>query len=140
VAVTPWLVASADSSMSAASKAFARRDCATAVDKALTARDRLPIAPEPYELLGYCNLRGGAYALGVEAMQGARDRDPSNWRYAYGLAVAQAIAGQDPRATAAEAVRLNPLEPMATDLAKALDTDDRDARFKAAARAPLPGG
>lgn len=140
VAVTPWLVASADSALTAASRAFSRGDCATAVDRALTSRDRFPIAPEPYELIGYCNLRGGAYALGVESMRDARDRDPDNWRYAYGLAVAQAIAGQDPRPMAAEAVRLNPLEPMATDLAKALDSDDPAKRFRAAARAKLPGG
>ncbi|MDA0182992.1 O-antigen ligase family protein [Solirubrobacter phytolaccae] len=140
VAVTPWLVASADSALTSASRAFSRGDCATAVNDALTARDRLPFAPEPYAILGYCNLRGGAYALGVEAMQSARERDPDNWRYAYGLAVAQAIAGRDPRPMAAEAVRLNPFEPMATDLQKALNSDDPAVRFRAAARAKLPGG
>ena len=140
VAITPWLVAGADRSLQSAARAFGRGDCRATVDAALAARDRLPIAPEPYELLGYCNLRGGAYALGVESMQAARDRDPDNWRYAYSLAVAQAIAGQDPRATAAEAVRLNPMEPMAQDLRKALDSDDPQERFRAAARAKLPGG
>jgi hypothetical protein len=140
LAVTPWLVAGADRSLRTAAAAFARGDCATAVDAALTARDRLPVTPEPYELLGYCNLRGGAYALGVQQMQAARDRDPDNWRYAYSLAVAQALDGRDPRPTAAEALRLNPLEPLAQDLREALDSDDPRERFRAAARAELPGG
>ncbi|MBE2318747.1 O-antigen ligase family protein [Solirubrobacter sp. CPCC 204708] len=140
LAVTPWLVAGADRALQSASAAFARGDCRATVDAALTARDRLPIAPEPYELLGYCNLRGGAYELAVQQMQAARDRDPDNWRYAYGLAVAQAIAGQDPRPAAADAARLNPFEPLAQDLRKALDSDDPGKRFRAAARAQLPGG
>jgi hypothetical protein len=140
VAVTPWLVAGWDTALAAGDRAFDRGDCRTAIDDALTARDRLPIAPEPYELVGYCDLRAGDSALGVDAMREARERDPRNWRFAYGLAVAQAIAGQDPRPAARTAVRLNPREPLARDLARAMETDDPAKRFRAAARASLPPG
>ena len=46
----------------------------------------------------------------MRAMRSARARDPDGWEYAYGLAVTQALAGQDPTAAAAAAHRLNPLE------------------------------
>jgi hypothetical protein len=138
LASTPVLVAASQSALTRASAAFERGDCATAVDAALDSRDALGVRPEPYELLGYCNLRGGAFGLAVQAMEAARARDPGNWRPAYGLAVARALDGRDPRAAIADARRLNPLDPRAADLAEALDSD-RPARWRrAAARARLP--
>ena len=52
-------------------------------------------------------------------------RDPDNWHYAYGLAVAQALAGEDPRPAAALARRLNPLEPLTIALERRLRTRQR---------------
>jgi Flp pilus assembly protein TadD len=91
-------------------------------------------------MIGYCDLRAGQYALAVDAMRSAHARDPHNWRYAYGLAIAQAIAGEDPRQAAQSAVRLSRFEPLPRELARALDTDDPAKRFRAAARASLPSG
>jgi hypothetical protein len=139
LAVTPGLMVSSQSALDAAKRAFSAGNCGAAVASALTARDRLPLRAEPYEVLGYCDLRGGAYGLAVEAMDSARRRDPDNWRYSYGLAVAQAIAGRDPRAAAARAVQLNPREPMALELARGLDSASPARRFRAAARATIPG-
>ena len=138
LAATPVLVAASQSALTRASAAFERGDCAGAVDAALDSRDALGMRPEPYELLGYCNLRGGAFGLAIQAMEAARARDPENWRPAYGLAVALALDGRDPRGAIADARRLNPLDPRAADLARALDSD-RPARWRrAAARARLP--
>jgi hypothetical protein len=71
-------------------------------------------------------------------MRAASDRDPHDWRYAYGLAVAQAFAGGDPREAAARAVRLNPREPQARDLARRLRAADPDRWGRVAARARIP--
>ena len=61
-------------------------------------------------------------------------------RLAYGLAVAGALAGRDPRPAIAEARRLNPLEPIARDLERGLRSDDPRRWRRVAARAKLPGG
>ena len=76
-----------------------------------------------------------AAGLAVDAMRAARVRDPRNWQYAYGLAVAQALAGEDPRPSAALALRLNPLEPLARKLVR----DMRSKSAQPAARAGAAG-
>ena len=138
LATTPAAIALSDARMRQADAAFARGDCPTAIDKALSSRDVLSVRPEPFEVLGYCDLRSGQWSLAVRAMRSAQARDPQSWRYVYGLAVAQALAGQDPRPTIARARRLNPRAPEARDLAAALDTDRPRAWARAAARAQLP--
>jgi hypothetical protein len=73
-------------------------------------------------------------------MSAAHDRDPDNWEYVYGLAVARAIDGQDPRPFAALAARLNPREPLAADFARRTKATTSRARWRAIAqRAPAPG-
>jgi hypothetical protein len=120
------------------SRAFAAGDCTGAVDGALDSLDRLRVRAAPYALLGYCNLRGGQHRLAVAAMQRARERDPGNWEYAYGVAVAEAIAGDDPLDAARDAVELNPREPLALDLEQKL-ASARPARWPAiAGRAQVP--
>jgi hypothetical protein len=138
LAVTPALVAGSQSRLEQALGAFDRGDCRAAVDSALGALEVLP-RPEAHETIGYCDLRAGQAALALQAMQAAVRRDPDNWRYRYGLAVAQAIAGKDPRAAARLAVRRNPQEPIARSLARAMDASSAAARYRAAARAPIPG-
>ncbi len=55
------------------------------------------------------------------ARDGRRPRPrPDNWQYRYGQAIVYGVSGLDPRPYAAEAVRLNPLEPLAQTLAKDL--------------------
>jgi hypothetical protein len=138
LALTPVTVTMSQSRLQAANRAFERGECAAAVDASLASLDVLGVRPEPFELLGYCDLRAGRADLALRAFRAARDRDPENWRYAYGLAVAQALAGEDPRRSAALAVRLNPREPRARDLAGALDGDRPGRWRRAAARADLP--
>jgi hypothetical protein len=124
--------------LDASAQAFERDDCATTVDAALDSTEALPVRAEPFELIAYCDLRAGEPALAVAAFQAARRRDPGAWQYAYGLAVARALAGRDPRPAIAEARRLNPREPRARDLAAALSGDRAAAWRRAARRAPLP--
>jgi O-antigen ligase len=140
LAATPWLVMRSQSSLEAAASAFARGDCRAAIDHALASRDALAMRAEPFELLGYCDLRVGEPSLAVRAMRAAHERDPGNWQYAYGLALAQARAGQDPRPAAALAVRLDPREPVARAFARDLRGASKREWPRAAARASLPPG
>jgi O-Antigen ligase len=138
VALTPWLLATSQGPLNDAVRAFHRGDCATAVDRALTSAERLSVRPEPFEVVGWCDVRAGQGRLAVNAMTAARDRDPDNWAYAYGLAVAQAVDGQDPRALAALATRLNPREPLARDFAKRTRATDSRARWRRIAQRAQP--
>ena len=75
----------------------------------------------------------------MRAMRSAQARDPEPWEYAYGLAVTQALAGQDPTAAAAEAHRLNPLEVDGRGTCSgALRAHSPAKRARAAGRAPIP--
>ncbi len=136
VALTPWFIASSQGPLNAATEAFDRGDCATAVDSALTATERLSVRPEPFEVIGWCDVRAGQGPLAVAAMTSAHDRDPNNWAYVYGLAVAKAVAGQDPRPLATRASRLNPREVLASNFAKRVKTAKK-ARWPAIAQRAL---
>jgi hypothetical protein len=140
VALTPWFIAWSQGPLNDAVRAFYRGDCPTAVDAALTSSERLAVRPEPFEVIGWCDVRAGEGRLAVAALSSARDRDPDNWAYAYGLAVARAVNGQDPRPLAALATRLNPREPLARDFARRMRTAKSPARRRAIARrAQAPG-
>ena len=136
VALTPWFIATSQPPLNAASEAFDRGDCRTAIDSALTASERLSVRPEPFEVIGWCDVRAGQGPLAVAAMTSAHDRDPNNWAYVYGLAVAKAVAGQDPRPLATRAVRLNPQQQIASDFAKRVKTANK-ARWPAIAQRAL---
>jgi O-antigen ligase len=138
VAVTPATVVLSQARLDDATRAFKVDDCATAVDASLGSVSALNVRPEPFELIGYCDLRAGQDALAVRAMESARTRDPQDWQYAYGLAVARAFNGQDPRPMAALARRLNPQEPLARELDEALRRSGPGRWPRVAARARIP--
>ena len=138
LAVTPLTVARSQSRLDAAIHALNARDCATATDAALDSVDALSSQAEAFAVLGWCDARAGQHKLAVAAMRNAQRRDPDDWHYAYGLAVTQALAGQDPRPAAAEALRLNPLEPQTISLARRLSSNSPKRRRAEAARSPLP--
>jgi O-antigen ligase len=138
LAVTPALVLQSQAALDRSFRAFQVRDCQTAVDAALDSIDVLPARAEPFEILGYCDARAHRNDLALRAMRAAQARDPQGWEYAYGIAVTQALAGQDPTAAIAEAHRLNPREWRARDLQRALRTPSRAKRAHAAGRAPIP--
>ena len=136
--MTPALVLQSQDALDQSFRAFQRGDCPTAIDAALDSIDALPARAEPFEILGYCDARAHRNDLAMRAMRSAQARDPDGWEYAYGLAVTQALAGQDPTAAIAVAHRLNPLEWRARDLQRALRTHSRAKRARAAGRAPIP--
>jgi hypothetical protein len=139
LAITPWLEATSQPAIDRATRAFAAGDCRTATDAALSAVDRFGTQPEPWEIIGYCDVRAGQLALATRAMDAARARDPDNWQYAYGQAVVRGIAGGDPLPYARAALRMNPLEPLARDLARRLSQTTNRARWREiSARAEVP--
>jgi hypothetical protein len=128
LALTPALMWVSQGPLERAQAAFARNDCKTAIDASLSAIRNFGVRPEPWEVLGYCDARAGEYALATRAMDAARARDPNNWRYAYGQAIVDGVSGRDPRPAAREALRLNPLEPLAITLVRELDRERGPAR------------
>jgi O-antigen ligase/polysaccharide polymerase Wzy-like membrane protein len=138
LAATPALVVSSQPALTESRAAFVRGDCGTAVDRALASLENLRVWAEAYEILGYCNLRGGEVDLALRSMQAAHDHDPDDWQFAYGLAIAQAFAGEDPRPAAALAVRLNPHEALAVELSSELRAADPERWPRVAARASIP--
>ncbi len=55
-------------------------------------------------------------------MQKAIDRDPANWEYRYGLALARAVVGEDPRPDARAALLLNPRDIQTQDAVERFDS------------------
>ena len=115
-------------------------DCATATDEALNSIDALSSQAGAFEVLGWCDARAGQQKLAVAAMRNAQRRDPGDWHYAYGLAVTQALAGQDPRPAAAQARRLNPLDPHLAALERAVRPNSAAKRRAAVVRLDIPFG
>jgi O-antigen ligase len=136
--VVPATVAVSQRSLTQATKAFAAGDCGSAVRSSLRSLKVLAQRPEPFELLGYCDLRSGQAGLAVMAMRAARARDPRDWQYAYGLAVALALDGKDPRAVAREARQRNPHEALAVALDRALSRSGPRRWNDVAAAAEIP--
>jgi uncharacterized membrane protein YhaH (DUF805 family) len=135
---TPALVAISQDRLDAAVASYRSGDCEAAVDHALGASEPMPVRPEPLMVLGYCDARLGETGLAVDAFQAAVRRDPQNWQAYYGLAIVQAVAGEDPRPAAREARRLNPLSELTRDLQRAFSTGTPQTWRRRATKARLP--
>ena len=140
LALTPLTVAVSHLRLNRSVEAFKRGDCATATDAALGSLDALSVQAGAFEILGWCDVRAGQPRLAVAAMRSARVRDPRNWHYAYGLAIAQALAEEDPRPSAQLALRLNPREPLARKLVRDMRAKSAQRRRTLAGRAAIPFG
>jgi hypothetical protein len=138
VVLTPILVVRSQTALDRSTAALDRSDCATAADAALDSLDALRMRAEPFEILGWCDIRAGQHKLAVGTMRAAIARDPDNWQYPYGLAVASAFAGEDPRQAARDSLALNPRDTQTHRLVRAFRGDDPAAWRRAAAKLPLP--
>lgn len=138
LAVTPALLGLSQRQLDRASAAFDRNDCNAAIDHGLASISLLGTRPQPYALVGLCDVRLGADQLGVQMLERAVARDPDDWEYHYGLALAQAAAGQDPRAAARRAKQLNPLDPRTAYGLTLYGNGDPSGWRRRALAAPLP--
>jgi hypothetical protein len=114
------LMIGSQSRLTDAEHALYASDCVKADSAAESSIKWLSARPQPYEIIGFCDLQRGLPRLGVSAMDRGLRRDPGSWESYYSLAIAQASAGIDPRAAAARALRMNPLEPLARQAVKEL--------------------
>jgi len=137
LAVLPARIFLSEGPLRQSARAFAADDCATAVDRALASSAAFDARPEPFILLGYCDLRLGQSDLAVTALGAAVRKDPGNWEAHYGLALAPSAAGMDPRPTLQIAKRLNPREALVAETRRLLGDDPRTwSRRVAQARLP----
>jgi len=138
LAVTPALTVKSQRELDDSVAAFGRGDCARSIDSALSSISALSMRPEPWELLGYCDMRFGQGNLAVRAMDQAVSRDPHSWEVHYGLALVRAADGRDPRAAMRATLRLNPRERIVRQAAEDFTTRTRRTWRKRALTAPLP--
>jgi O-antigen ligase len=137
--LTPALVYVSERRLDRATDAFVRGDCPAAIAAALDSTEALDQRPEPFELLGYCDVQLGYGGLAIPAMERAVRLDPRSWETHYALAVARAAEGLDPRAAIGAADRLNPQSPLVGNLAQRLGRTRTPAGWRRAVRgARLP--
>ena len=139
LAITPVMVARSQMKLDDAVQAFKARDCRGAIDDSLASLSAINARPEPFELIGYCDVRLGFDDLAVSNLEQAVRRDPANWELHYGLALVRGAVGQDPRPAARRALALNPREPIAREAVARLDTERRSVWQREARLLPLPG-
>jgi hypothetical protein len=121
--VTPVLIIGSQRRLGEAENAlYETGSCPRASSAALSSIGWLDVRPEPYEIVGFCDLREGRPRQGVAAMGEAVSHDPGSWETHYALALAQATAGIDPRGEAEQALRMDPYEPLTEQAAKQLRT------------------
>ena len=138
LAVPSVLTMKSQAELNRSREAFERNDCRTSIDASLASISALPMRAEPWELLGYCDLRLGRDVLGRRALREAVVRDPRSWEVYYGLALVQAASGADPRRAARRARELNPLEPRTRAAVLAFRPSKRRTWRAWALDAPLP--
>jgi O-antigen ligase len=136
--ITPALITQSQARLQQSIRDFRAGDCGGALNYALDANSVLSVRPEPFLVIGFCDVRIGQPQLGVQAMQAAIERDPDNWTYRYGLALTKAAAGVDPRPDARLAHEMNPLSQLTRDALERFDTDDPEVWKQRSVTAPLP--
>jgi hypothetical protein len=116
----PVTIIGSQTRLGQAEQALYASDCDVAAPAALSSIGWLDVRPEPYEIVGFCDLQRGLPRLAITAMAEARSHDPGSWETYYALALAQAAAGIDPHANARQALRMDPLEPLTRQAAREL--------------------
>jgi O-Antigen ligase len=136
--VTPALLALSQLYLGRAAAALSDGNCQSTVSNGLSSISVLSVRPEPYELIGLCDVRLGANALAVRMERSAVDRDPNDWEFHYALAIVEAAAEIDPRAAARRAHQLNPREPLTQYALTLFDHGNPKIWRKRGLAAPLP--
>ena len=140
LAAVPVQVLLSEGPLRESARAFSRGDCSTAIDDALRSIAVLGVRPEPFIVMGYCDVRIGRTDLALRALHSAVLKDPRNWEGHYALALARAAAGLDPRPRLRLAQGLNPLQPLIFNALRKFDTGGPEQWRKDALMAPLPTG
>jgi O-Antigen ligase len=121
-AITPVLLLFSQTDLSGAAATFdnGRGNCVKASRRAIDAIDDLSLRPQPYRILGYCDILREHPTEAVDAMRRAVDRGPADWESHYGLALALASDGRSPEPELRRMLALNPQEEVARNAARSL--------------------
>jgi hypothetical protein len=138
LAITPASIALSQDRLNAGVRAFLAGDCDRAIDYSLDAAAALPVRPEPFQLMGFCDARLGRHALAATVMRNAIRLDPDNWEFRYSLAIVRAAAGRDPRPELRAALELDPRSGLIQSQLRRLGGDDPRVWQRRARGAPLP--
>jgi hypothetical protein len=136
--VLPARTAWSQRKLNEADTAYHDGRCADVARDGLDALSALPTRPEPYQLIGYCDLRVGASDSAAKAFRLAIRRDPRNWELHYSLALARAALAADPRKEVRHTRRLNPRETLVHDLERAFKRRNKDRWPELSDQLPLP--
>lgn len=107
-------------------------NCPAAVADARATISAVSSRPQPYQIIGLCDVVTGNGNQAVGLLDQAVARDPQSWLYQYSLAIALAAAGKNPRPALQRAELLDPLEQM-TRTAAATFSGNNPRRWERAA-------
>lgn len=136
--ITPLSMARSQERLNESVRAFRAGDCGGSIDAALSSNRAMPVRPEPFQMLAFCDLRIRRGELAIAQARKAVRLDPENWEFRYSLALVQAASGEDPAAALSAARRLNPRSTVVRRAQRRLRTDDSRVRSRRARRLPLP--
>ncbi|MGB9184637.1 MAG: O-antigen ligase family protein [Solirubrobacteraceae bacterium] len=119
-AIPPALLMLSQAKLETAANAFQIGACSRVEQAARDSIDVLSVRPQPYQMLGYCDISDGRAQAAVVAMSRAVQAEPGYWQSHYGLSIAQAYAGEDPRQQLRTALRLDPGDPLMQEMSLAL--------------------
>ena len=145
IALTPAVIYVSQGRLDGSVDRFYRSDFVGARDKAESSLSLLGARAQPYEVIGYSELHRNQSAAAITAMRSAIKRDPDNWRFHYGLALAQMAADKDARPEARRAVALERFGPLPPQLLRALNRTPRPLwpglvrRYRRAYEGSFPG-
>ena len=123
LAIAPLLIGVSYERLRVSGEALSAGNCVKARQSAFSSISLLAVRPEAYEILSFCDLQLGFPVEGLQAAQKAVHYERDNWNYRYGQAIALAENGLDPRSAAAQALKLNPQEPIVQDEVAALSQE-----------------
>jgi O-Antigen ligase len=138
LAITPVLVIRSQSRLDEAVEALRAGRCGQAIDAALDSAGAIGARREPFEVIGFCDVRLGRADLAERALENAVERDPESWEPEYGLALVRGSFGRDPRPAMRRALALNPRSPMVVYAADRLIGSSPSRWRREARRLSLP--
>lgn len=123
LAVAPTYVWLSQNKLNAALSAYDSGNCRAATSDALSSISVVGVDAQPYEVLGYCDIRRNRQATALAAIEKAVSLDPNNYNYYVDLAVIRAAAGLDPMPAARKAISLNPYDFVTEEVWQSLRAD-----------------
>jgi len=115
LAIAPLLISVSYARLRVSGQELSAGDCVRARQSAVSSISLLPVRPQTYEILSFCDLQLGFPVEGLRAGALAVHYDPNNWNYHYGMALALAENGLNPTREAAKALKLDPGEAIIQD-------------------------